>query len=750
MNHSYLEEIFPKGEIITVTIEKVDHYGGYVDLKGGIVGFIPIKELSWSRSILDAHDRITKNEIIDVMILDYYDNNSNVLLSLKRTKKDPWYDFIERHEIGDIVVGEVLSILDDAAYVELENQIDGIIPLSLVWIKVERMEEALLVKDRVVSSIIGFDHLHHHVTLSITALFEKEFTTSKQSVVRLEDLHSDFFTKLRFSIEKQTSRKAELTTKAKSKIKKILIVDPDLRTRKSLRLLLESICNIFIQDYSSISEAIPLLNTEVVDLVFIDVNVKKISEISQLFYETQINYNVPLIIQIDPTERELADKILKKDGIKYTFLCKPWTYDILIELLNNIENPNFSNVNTLNYNETNSLFEKISDSDQKNDKQLLIKNILSSIRSFTSADLAVIFKLHLKTFESHVFEYVGNMKQLTDKENYLLRYSPVKDVIYNDVEIFDFDVSGRKYLHLQPIGKYQSIFGKKVDIMSEWGYGLFIFGKLPNQFSHASIEYFKNSLLILGTFIERQLLEEMYKSKHSLIIAGQLSSMLIHELNHEQQLLFHCFEILKNDSIALNSKRIEADDNFLSRFQKVTNTLISAQNNISNINDLFLSLVKSNKTEIIEVNEYIRTLIQTIRELARKENIDITFKKKELLKVSLNTNYLNQILINQLINSIEQISLIRSDSGRIDLDFEYDATKEYPLQIRISDNGPGIHEIYKDKIFDIFFTTKKGGSGLGLFISKSLVNSMNGQIIVEKTIRFGGTSFLIQIPANKI
>lgn len=211
MKLNFLEEIYPKGEIITVSIEKVDHYGGYVDLKGGIVGFIPIKELSWSRSILDAHEIISPNDIVDVIIFDYYDNNSNVLLSLKRTKEDPWYYFVKRHKIGDVVIGEVISIIDDAAFIELENQVNGVISLSSIWIKVERMEEALLVKDHVVSSIVDFDHIHHHVILSVTALFEKEFRTSKQSVYRIEDLNSKVFDKLRFNIEKQTSRENNLS-----------------------------------------------------------------------------------------------------------------------------------------------------------------------------------------------------------------------------------------------------------------------------------------------------------------------------------------------------------------------------------------------------------------------------------------------------------------------------------------------------------------------------------------------------------
>lgn len=68
------------------------------------------------------------------------------------------------------------------------------------------------------------------------------------------------------------------------------------------------------------------------------------------------------------------------------------------------------------------------------------------------------------------------------------------------------------------------------------------------------------------------------------------------------------------------------------------------------------------------------------------------------------------------------------------------------VQVRFKDTGPGIHYKLWEKIFDLGFTTRDGGSGLGLYIARSLVESMGGRIIVENSFIPIGTTFLIELP----
>jgi signal transduction histidine kinase len=66
--------------------------------------------------------------------------------------------------------------------------------------------------------------------------------------------------------------------------------------------------------------------------------------------------------------------------------------------------------------------------------------------------------------------------------------------------------------------------------------------------------------------------------------------------------------------------------------------------------------------------------------------------------------------------------------------------------IRVSDTGPGIPAHLLDKIFDPFFTMRKGGMGLGLAISREIIEEHGGYIFVESTVNCGAT-FIIHIPS---
>jgi signal transduction histidine kinase len=68
-------------------------------------------------------------------------------------------------------------------------------------------------------------------------------------------------------------------------------------------------------------------------------------------------------------------------------------------------------------------------------------------------------------------------------------------------------------------------------------------------------------------------------------------------------------------------------------------------------------------------------------------------------------------------------------------------TRQYRLIIEVSDNGCGMDEKTREMIFDPFFTTRvcDNGSGLGLFVSKNLIDKMGGRIEVESNLGVGST-----------
>jgi len=70
----------------------------------------------------------------------------------------------------------------------------------------------------------------------------------------------------------------------------------------------------------------------------------------------------------------------------------------------------------------------------------------------------------------------------------------------------------------------------------------------------------------------------------------------------------------------------------------------------------------------------------------------------------------------------------------------------YPVEIRVIDNGPGIHGRDQEQIFAPGFTRRSGGAGLGLYISRNLVERMGGQLSLFDSILFMGSAFLVELP----
>jgi signal transduction histidine kinase len=76
----------------------------------------------------------------------------------------------------------------------------------------------------------------------------------------------------------------------------------------------------------------------------------------------------------------------------------------------------------------------------------------------------------------------------------------------------------------------------------------------------------------------------------------------------------------------------------------------------------------------------------------------------------------------------------------------YDKGGKHFFRLKVEDNGPGIHAVLWDKIFEAGYTTRQDGSGIGLYISQNLMEEIGGHIYVEKSHILSGTTFIIEIP----
>ena len=99
--------------------------------------------------------------------------------------------------------------------------------------------------------------------------------------------------------------------------------------------------------------------------------------------------------------------------------------------------------------------------------------------------------------------------------------------------------------------------------------------------------------------------------------------------------------------------------------------------------------------------------------------------------ISFDASHLTQVITNLCLNSITHNNH-PPESVKITIKYNYDEDYEQPY-LDISDNGPGINADIIEKIFDPFFTTSTTGTGLGLYITKEMIESNRGRILYSKS-----------------
>jgi signal transduction histidine kinase len=104
-------------------------------------------------------------------------------------------------------------------------------------------------------------------------------------------------------------------------------------------------------------------------------------------------------------------------------------------------------------------------------------------------------------------------------------------------------------------------------------------------------------------------------------------------------------------------------------------------------------------------------------------------------------NELSQVLLNLLVNAKDAIQSTRADGGEVELSVRAEGGEGL---VRVRDNGGGIAPAVLGHLFDPFFTTRPGGTGIGLYMSKMIIERMEGRIRAQNVE--GGALFELTCP----
>lgn len=241
----------------------------------------------------------------------------------------------------------------------------------------------------------------------------------------------------------------------------------------------------------------------------------------------------------------------------------------------------------------------------------------------------------------------------------------------------------------------------------------------------------KEYIAVMKDITEAKALEEESKRNEKLSAMGQLAFGVAHEIRNPINAIGMIAQRLNKEFTPTDNEQ---------EYKKITELLRSEVNRINKIITQFLNYAKPIDLNIDYVNtkSFFEEIYQLFLPLAKQKNIKFIKQGEDSLTVRFDSDLIKQSLMNIIQNAFDAVD----ENGFVQLKYY---KSDSNLIIEISDNGIGIPPEQQKKIFDLYFTTKKEGNGLGLSIAQKIINQHNG-IITVSSKQNQGTTFKLQLP----
>lgn len=123
-----VEERYSVGSLHKGIVRNLRQFGAFVELEVGVEGLIHVSDLSWTKLVRHPKEILEKGQEVEVRVLDVSSESRRIALGLKQAIEDPWPAIRDHFQTGEKVSGKVIRILDKGLILELEMNVEGIVP----------------------------------------------------------------------------------------------------------------------------------------------------------------------------------------------------------------------------------------------------------------------------------------------------------------------------------------------------------------------------------------------------------------------------------------------------------------------------------------------------------------------------------------------------------------------------------------------------------------------------------------------
>ena len=221
-------------------------------------------------------------------------------------------------------------------------------------------------------------------------------------------------------------------------------------------------------------------------------------------------------------------------------------------------------------------------------------------------------------------------------------------------------------------------------------------------------------------------------------IMGQLSSALAHELSQPLG------AILRNTDVAELDLQAEKPD--LEELRSIVADTGKGVRRAKEIIDRMHALIKRHEVDMrpLAIDDLVRDVLSLARADAASKEVSLSFVPVPGLPlVSCDRVHISQVLLNLIVNAIDAVQACPAGERRVIIEARAEAAH---VEVAVRDSGPGIPAGDLGRIFEPLFSTKSAGLGMGLAISRTIIDAHGGRLWVEHNPRGSGAIFRFELP----
>ncbi|MFK7882555.1 MAG: 30S ribosomal protein S1 [Phycisphaerales bacterium] len=162
-------EKYPPGTLVSGTIRNLANYGAFVEIEPGIDGLLHISDMSWTKKVTHPNELYKKGDDVQCVVLEVDQDKQRISLGIKQLTEDPWHEAIPgAYQPGMVVRGKVTKITNFGVFVELEDDLEGLLHISeLADHKVENPQDVVGQDEEIDVKILRVDTEDRKIGLSL-------------------------------------------------------------------------------------------------------------------------------------------------------------------------------------------------------------------------------------------------------------------------------------------------------------------------------------------------------------------------------------------------------------------------------------------------------------------------------------------------------------------------------------------------------------------------------------------------------